>query len=191
MGRLICVRKFAMRAWDGVLLCVVGTTIVAPAAARDTESWDKTGSVARDVLVATALAIPAVRGDWKGELQAAASIGGAFLVTTALKETVEARRPDGRDRRSFPSGHASASFSAAATLHNRYGWEVGLPAHAVAVFVGISRVQAKRHHWQDVLAGAVIGEASGLLLTRKLHPNLRLLPWGDTQSAGVSMSIRF
>ena len=173
------------------IVCAIGATIAPPATARDTKAWDTSGSVARDVLVVTALALPAVKGDWKGEVQAIASIGGAFLVTRVLKETVKSRRPDGSDRHSFPSGHTSASFAAAATLHNRYGWKIGLPAHAVAAFVGVSRVQARRHRWGDVLAGAAIGEASGLLLTKKLHPAIQLTPWGDTKSGGVSMSMRF
>ncbi|MEG3085808.1 phosphatase PAP2 family protein [Sphingomonas sp. PB4P5] len=173
------------------ITCAASALLVQPAAARDGDGWDTSGSVARDVLVVTALALPAVKGDWKGELQAIASVGGAFLLTTALKETVTARRPDGSDQRSFPSGHTSASFAAAATLHNRYGWKVGLPAHVVATFVGVSRVKARRHHWYDVVAGAAIGEASGLLLTKKLHPNVRLMPWGDSKSGGVAMSMRF
>ena len=173
------------------IVCAIGATIAPPATARDTKAWDTSGSVARDVLVVTALALPAAKGDWKGDLQALASIGGAFVVTTALKQTIKSRRPDGSDQHSFPSGHSSASFAAAATLHNRYGWKIGLPAHAVAAFVGVSRVQAKRHHWGDVLAGAAIGEASGLLLTRRLNDNVRVVPWGDTRSGGVSVALRF
>ena len=180
-----------MRTLATFFLCAVTTLTAAPAAARNADSWDKTGSVARDVLVATALALPASKGEWNGELQAVMSIGGAYLITKVVKGTVEARRPDGSDRRSFPSGHTSRSFSAAATLHNRYGWKVGIPAHAVAAFVGVSRVQAGRHYWRDVLAGAAIGEASGLLLTTKLGPDVRLLPWGSRNSGGVSASLRF
>ena len=173
------------------IVYAIGATIAPPATARDTKAWDTSGSVARDVLVVTALALPAAKGDWKGDLQALASIGGAFVVTTALKQTIKSRRPDDSDQHSFPSGHSSASFAAAATLHNRYGWKIGLPAQAVAVFVGVSRVQARRHRWGDVLAGAAIGEASGLLLTRKLNDNVRVVPWGDTRSGGVSVALRF
>lgn len=174
-----------------VLLCAASAITIAPAAARGAHSWDDAGSIARDVLVVTALGIPAAKGDWAGEVQALASVGSALMVTTALKETIEAHRPDRSDQRSFPSGHTSTSFAAAATLHNRYGWKIGLPAHAVAAFVGVSRVKARRHHWQDVLAGAAIGEASGLLLTKTFPPGVRLLPWGDTKSAGFSVSMRF
>ncbi len=180
-----------MRAPNRVLLCVAGATLSCPAVAGDRNGWDDSGSIARDVLVVAALGVPAIKGDWKGDVQAIASIGSAFLVTTALKETISSRRPDGSDKDSFPSGHASMSFASAATLNNRYGWKIGLPAHAVAVFVGVSRVKAKRHRWGDVLAGAAIGEASGLLLTRKLNPNVSLVPWGDTKSGGISLAMRF
>ncbi|MEN2785139.1 phosphatase PAP2 family protein [Sphingomonas qilianensis] len=180
-----------MRASVTIMACAASMMSATPTAARDTDGWDKSGSIARDALVVTALALPAVKGDWKGDVQALASLGSAFLITTVFKETVKARRPDGSDQRSFPSGHTSASFAAAATLHNRYGWKIGLPAQALAAFVGISRVEAKRHHWGDVLAGAAIGEASGLLLTKKLNPNIRVVPWGDTRSGGVSVAMRF
>ena len=171
-------------------ICATSALTPHPAQARN-DTWDKTGSIARDALVVTALALPAAKGDWKGELQALASVGVTFLITTAMKETIKSERPDHSDRRSFPSGHTSAAFAAAATLHNRYGWKVGLPAQALAAFVGISRIEAKRHHWYDVVAGAAIGEGTGLLLTSKLRSDVRILPWGDTQSGGVSLSMRF
>lgn len=172
-----------------VLLAVL--LLLTPTAAHARDGWDKAGSLSRDVLVVTTLALPAVKGDWNGDLQALASLGAAFVVTQGLKETIRARRPDGSDEKSFPSGHSSMSFAAAATLQNRYGWKIGLPAQALAAFVGVSRVQAKRHRWGDVIAGAAIGEASGFLLTSKFDRNVRVMPWGDTQSAGVALSMRF
>src|SRR3546814_13304154 len=90
-----------------------------------------------------------------------------MLVTQGLKEVFPSRRPDGSDDKSFPSGHTSTSFAAAATLHNRYGWEAGLPAYVVASFVGLSRVEAKRHRVGDVLVGAVIGTVTGTLNTNQ------------------------
>src|SRR3546814_15889307 len=90
-------------------------------------------------------------------------------------------RPDGSDDKSFPSGHTSTSFAAAATLHNRYGWEAGLPAYVVASFVGLSRVEAKRHRVGDVLVGAAIGTVTGHLITTKANDRVHILPWGDTQ----------
>ncbi|MBN8845259.1 MAG: phosphatase PAP2 family protein [Sphingomonadales bacterium] len=155
------------------------------------KGWDDAGSIARDALVVAAFGIPAVQGDWDGALQAGGSVGGAALVTYGMKEAFPERRPDGSDNKSFPSGHTSVSFAAAATLHNRYGWEVGLPAQIVAAFVGLSRVEAKKHHVHDVLVGAAIGEASGFLITRKASDRVQIFPWGDTKGGGVAMTMRF
>ncbi|RYY32888.1 MAG: phosphatase PAP2 family protein [Sphingomonadales bacterium] len=163
----------------------------APAHARNTKTWSDAGGIARDALIVAALGVPAVQGDWRGDLEAGGSIGAAFPVTRGLKEAIHERRPDGSDNKSFPSGHASASFAAAALLQNRYGWQVGLPAQLVAAFVGVSRVEARKHHWWDVAAGAAIGEAGGFLLTTKRDAGVRVVPWGDTHSGGAALTMRF
>lgn len=162
-----------------------------PAYARDEQAWDDAGTVARNGLVVAALAVPAIQGDWKGDLQAAASMGAASLLTTGLKEAFPSWRPDRSDRKSFPSGHTSVSFAAAATLHNRYGWKVGLPAQLVAGFVGVSRVQARKHHWYDVAVGAAIGETAGFLITSKRSGKVQVFPWGDSKGAGFTIATRF
>ena len=165
--------------------------VAAPAHARDVKAWGHASSIGRDALVAFALGLPAVHEDWTGDLEAGGSIGAAFLASEGLKRAFPEERPDHSDRKSFPSGHASVSFAAAASLQNRYGWQVGIPAQLVAAFVGISRVEARKHHWYDVVAGAGIGEASGFLITSKRNESVRVLPWGDTHSAGVSLGLRF
>jgi membrane-associated phospholipid phosphatase len=162
-----------------------------PASARSEKSWDDASSIGRDALVAAALGLPAIQGDWHGDLQAGESMAGALAITAGLKEAIPEWRPDHSNRKSFPSGHTSISFAAAATLQNRYGWEVGVPAQMVAAFVGFSRVEARKHHWYDVVAGAVIGETSGLLLTSKHDARVRFLPWGGTDGAGLLLSTRF
>ena len=171
------------------VVAVLGT--VAPAEARDTKAWNTASNIGRDGLVVAALGLPAINGDWQGDLQAGASIIGTFALTTGLKEIFPETRPDGSDRKSFPSGHAGTAFAAAATLQNRYGWQVGIPAQVVAAFVGLSRVQARKHHWYDVVAGAAIGETTGFLLTSKRNDRVRVLPWGDTQGGGVVVGMRF
>lgn len=162
----------------------------APAHASD-KSWDDAGSLARDALVVAAFGVPAAQGDWDGTLQAGASVGVAGGLSYGLKEVFPERRPDGSDTKSFPSGHTSISFAAAATLQNRYGWKVGVPAQLVAAFVGLSRVEAKKHHVHDVLVGAAIGEASGFLITRKATDRIQVFPWGGTDGAGMTVSMRF
>lgn len=170
---------------------VVALSMTAPASARNERSWGRASSVARDGLVLVALGLPAAKGDWRGDADAAASMGAAFLASEALKRTFPETRPDRSDRRSFPSGHTSVSFAAAATLQNRYGWQIGLPAQAVAAFVGVSRVEARKHHWYDVVAGAAVGEASGFLLTSRHDGGVRVLPWASGHDAGLALSARF
>lgn len=68
---------------------------------------------------------------------------------------------------SFPSGHATAAFTAAMVLTRR-------PAEAVlwfplAALVASSRVYVRMHHASDVLAGAAIGIAFGAI-ARKVLP---------------------
>lgn len=163
---------------------------VSPAQASE-KSWADAGTAVEIGLVVIALGAPAVQEDWNGDLQAAGSIAAAGLITQGLKETFPKLRPDGSDNRSFPSGHTSVSFAAAATITNRYGWKAGLPAQVVAAFVGLSRIEARKHDVADVLVGAAIGETSGFLITSKRNNNVQVFPWASTKSAGISVAARF
>ncbi|HEY8592240.1 MAG TPA: phosphatase PAP2 family protein [Sphingomicrobium sp.] len=163
----------------------------SPAAAGSKEDWDKASSVGRSALVVAALGIPAVQGDWKGDKQAAVAIGGTWVVTEALKRATNEQRPDRSDDKSFPSGHTSSSFAAAATLEKRYGWKVGLPAHLVAALVGVARVKAKKHYVHDVVAGALLGEATGWLVTSKKDQKVQWLPYASRHGVGASLAMRF
>lgn len=172
------------------MLAIASLAASSPAQAG-TGAWDDAGSITRDALVAAALATPAIQRDWNGTLQAAGSIGATAALTYSLKQSISEWRPDRSDRKSFPSGHTSVSFAAAATLENRYGWKAGLPAHLAAMFVAVSRVEARKHHWHDVLAGAALGEASGLLLTRRHDNDVRYFPWSDGRGGGIAVAMRF
>jgi len=109
-----------------------------------------------------------------------------------LKEAFPEWRPDRSNRKSFPSGHSSIAFAAAATIFNREGPVMGIPAMAVASFVGVARVKADKHHWYDCVAGAGIGMASGFLIThRRPERTAMLIPWGDTHGGGISFATRF
>jgi undecaprenyl-diphosphatase len=59
---------------------------------------------------------------------------------------------------SFPSGHATAAFCAAALLGG------GPVAYTAAAAVSATRVYVRLHHASDVLAGAAFGVALGLAL---------------------------
>jgi membrane-associated phospholipid phosphatase len=84
-----------------------------------------------------------------------------------LKAAVPERRPDGEDDDSFPSEHAAECTAAAMIIEREYPGRVGALAYALAAAVSISRVEAKKHHPRDVLAGALIG-ASAVWLSLQL-----------------------
>lgn len=173
-------------------LMLTSALVSAPALAKGEKSWDTASSIGAYGLATVAIGYPLVTGDTNGALQAGGSIAAAQLLTYGLKEAFPEWRPDRSDRKSFPSGHTSMAFAAASTIFNREGASAGLPALAVAAFVGVARVQADKHHWYDCLAGAAIGSASGFLIT-KTRPDRRVafIPWGDTRSAGVAFAMRF
>jgi membrane-associated phospholipid phosphatase len=167
------------------------TLFLATPACADEDDWATASDIGRGVLVVTALGLPSVQGDWEGTKEAAFSLGATYVVTTGLKHVIDEERPDESNDKSFPSGHTSSSFAAAATLHKRHGWEVGVPAHIVATFVGVARVKADKHFVHDVIAGAVIGEAAGWLLTSRKNEKVQWLPWADSKGGGVTVAMRF
>jgi hypothetical protein len=89
------------------------------------------------------------------------------VVTAGMKQVFARTRPDTSDDFSFPSGHTSMSFMWATVLSRNYGPRVGIPAYAVAGFVGMSRLQKNAHHMSDVVAGATIGYIVGRTVTRR------------------------
>lgn len=160
--------------------------------AKGEKTWDTASSIGAYGLAAVAIGLPLIRKDTNGTLQAAGSVAAAQLVTFGLKEAFPELRPDGSDRKSFPSGHTSMAFAAAASLYNRQGQSIGIPALAVATFVGVARVQADKHHWYDVVAGAAIGGAAGFLITRdRPERTAMLIPWGDSRGGGMTVAMRF
>lgn len=106
--------------------------------------------------------------DETGTIEYTKSLGTTLGTTYILKYSVNERRPNG-GKYSFPSGHTSAAMSVAEFLRRRYGWEYGLPAYALAGFVGYSRVESQEHYPHDVLAGAAIGFLSSYVFTRPFH----------------------
>ena len=170
---------------------IAASLFIATPATADEDDWANASDIGRGALVVAALGLPAAQGDWEGAKQAAFSLGGTYAVTTGLKHVVEEERPDGSDDKSFPSGHTSSSFAAAATLHKRHGWQVGVPAHVLATFVGVARVKADKHFVHDVIAGALIGEAAGWLLTGRKNQKVQWLPWADSRGGGVIVAMRF
>jgi len=86
-------------------------------------------------------------------------------LTLGVKVAVRRERPDGSNKRSFPSGHASGTFATATVLQRRYGWKVGVPAYVVAGYVATSRLNEGNHYLSDVVFGAAVGIIVGRTVT--------------------------
>ncbi|WP_380877988.1 phospholipid phosphatase [Sphingomonas sp. DBB INV C78] len=161
------------------------------AEAADESAWDTASDIGAYGLTAVAIGLPLAKSDENGALQAGGSVVAAKLVTWGLKEAFPERRPDGSGNDSFPSGHTAMAFAAAASIYNRDGQAIGIPAFAVATFVGAARIQAEKHHWYDCVAGAAIGTASGFLITNERSDRIAIIPWGDSRGGGLVAGIRF
>jgi membrane-associated phospholipid phosphatase len=82
------------------------------------------------------------------------------VLTTGIKVAADRTRPNG-GKYSFPSGHTSATFTTAAVLEAHFGWRTGVPAYALAGFVGWTRVREHVHWLSDVAFGAALGTVAG------------------------------
>ena len=70
---------------------------------------------------------------------------------------------------SFPSGHASSSFAAAAALTVLFG-KKGAWSFVPAAIIALSRPYLGMHYLSDVICGAALGAVCGLLITKLLKP---------------------
>lgn len=116
--------------------------------------------------------------DWDGLLRASLETAGVLGTSYLLKEVVHSERPDHSDDRGMPSLHAATTFLTASFLLRRYGWQSGAVGYALAAYTSWGRIYCKKHNFWQVLAGAGIGTAAGLLFTTpymKKH-NVTLAP---------------
>jgi len=99
-------------------------------------------------------------------LYAGSNIIGAG-VTQSLKRIVNRERPNGSNRRSFPSGHTATAFIAAEFLNQEFGhispW-ISIAGYTTASATAYLRLYNNEHWLGDVLAGAAIGMASTKLV---------------------------
>lgn len=160
-------------------------------------SFQKGIGISTDVLTITlpaaAIIGTAINGDWEGMTQigfTALVAGGANVL---LKYSVRELRPDQSNYHSFPSLHSTVAFASAAYLQRRYGWKFGGPAYAIATYVAVGRVLAKKHHWWDCVAGAAIGVGGAYLFTTpwaKKH-EFAVAPVASEEYVGVTASLNF
>jgi membrane-associated phospholipid phosphatase len=140
----------------------------------------KLGNALEYAIPLAAAGVSWVRDDKDGFWQLAKSEITTGVITAGLKASIHSQRPNGEDDKSFPSGHASITFTAAHYLQKRYGYEYGIPAYLASSFVGYSRVHGDEHHWRDVIAGAAIGIASAHYFTDSKTSQISLQPIGKT-----------
>jgi membrane-associated phospholipid phosphatase len=126
-----------------------------------------------------------------GGLAAAFYFGGRFTGSTRARETgiltaeaiaetqgpvqvlkfaIRRERPDG-SAWSFPSGHAAATWAAAAVISREYYDRklVRYGIYALPALVSAARIGAEKHYVSDVIAGAAIGNLIGAFVYRRHH----------------------
>ena len=140
-----------------------------PVAAQVHARPDRLGDALQYVVPLGAGALSLVHDDTRGLGQ----LGVTLLLSQGsdeiLKRIVDSPRPDGTGR-GFPSGHASAVFASAGYVRQRYGWQESLPFYGLATVTAWSRVHTHHHFTKDVVGGAVLGEASAILVARWMGP---------------------
>jgi len=112
------------------------------------------------------------------------TLSATFLFTNVVKNIVGRKRPcfsnypedDIFDaNKSFPSGHASIAFAIASysSLYaldhfdgeNKTGsWIYAIGSHALAAYVGYTRIADNRHFLSDVIAGGLLGSGVAWLI---------------------------
>lgn len=90
------------------------------------------------------------------------------IIVGILKNSIKKQRPDQSDNLSFPSGHSAIAFTNAALLFNEYRdsniWYAS-SGFLFATTTAIFRIANNKHYSSDVIAGAGIGLATGMLVS--------------------------
>lgn len=100
------------------------------------------------------------QSDTEGFKQLTLSMVTTVGAAEVLKASVHSTRPDGSDNKSFPSEHTAVAFAAVRFMDKRYGADMAPYTpwlYAAAGLTGVARVEANKHRWRDVAAGAALG----------------------------------
>ena len=153
------------------LITIISLSFVFPFIGDSSDPVRTAGDIGQLATPLYGLYLTYDNSDTEGRTQFFKSSLTTILTTHLLKKTIHKSRPDDSDTNSFPSGHTSAAFSGATFIHERYGFSSAWPAYVVASFVGYSRVNAEKHYWEDVLAGAILAGINTLIFTSPLLKN--------------------
>lgn len=114
------------------------------------------GNYTQVIVPAYALGMAMNEDGWDGAKQFAFAFTSMEIALGGTKAIVREKRPDGSDRKSFPSGHTAAAFSGATFIHRRYGFKQAIIPYILAAFTGYSRIHAEKHWVHDCVAGAAL-----------------------------------
>lgn len=138
----------------------------------------------------SALAITALERDKKGAVQVLTSFAVETVTVLSMKRIINRQRPNG-GKYGFPSGHTAVAFMSSTFLWKRYGWHYGVPATALAAFVGYSRAGTDDpvHYYSDVFAGAAIGILTSYLFTSRRADHVSVGMSGSLSSMQLTVKI--
>ena len=181
----------------GARLIAVVMLMLLPFSAK---AGDGVDDVLQHLPFVTTCALKALDGEGGITSRFATSALMSYAVTAGtvycLKHTIEERRPDLSDYRSFPSGHAAFAFAGATLLHKTFGkksiW-YSVAGYTVAVATSVNRVRNDHHHIHDVVIGAAVGTCGTLLsdwISKKIFPENKDMSLTFTgNSIGFSYSL--
>lgn len=174
------------------LILLSGSLIFAsPTYAGSNSSIETAGDIVAVAIPAIAYGSTYYMNDKEGRQQFYYAFGTNVASTLALKSVVDKNRPDDSDDDSYPSGHTSVAFQGASFIHKRYGWEYSIPAYIGAGFVGYSRIESDKHDAGDVFAGALLGIASSMYLTKSYDDQLHIATTLSPEYSGLSINYQF
>ena len=112
-------------------------------------------------------------------------------ITQSLKAAFHRLRPNGEDHMAFPSGHAVDSFMYATVFTEHYGWKAAIIGYPLATYVAATRLEDRKHHLTDVVAGSAIGFLVGRTVSRRMlsHKPSRFSWAAYPSGVGVTGSI--
>ena len=128
--------------------------------------------------------------DYRGVLQLGESIVAGQIASEGIKSLELERRPNKKDKKSFPSGHAVGAFSSAMYVHKRYGIRYAITPYVMSIFTSYTRVKTRAHYWHDCIAGAAVSALFTWILVDKYVPK-GVEVSADTQSVHVGFNTQF
>ena len=171
-----------------VVLATASLTSVASAYAAVNKFVESAGTDVAIALPVVATGISLLHDDdWDGVAELGVSTLATVGIAYGLSHVVREQRPDHSDFHSFPSDTAALGYASADYLWARYGWQYGVPAYAAAMFVGYSRVDAKKHHWYDVAASSALAFGVNYAIVTRYQPRERYSVYASADPGTVGI----